>query len=192
MAQDKYNDLIKQLKAARGETKLFEEAFKKITGPGREMDNLLKDMEIQLKGLHVEAEELNSSFGDMASTLANIVGELSKSDTATKSATKSYKGLLSIAQKMQYEEEGIYAYNVKQLDNLHSQAKAHLTNLQTSIDSLANLKNLSDEQQALLKAKQDEIEFYESQILELEKLKSMKTFECSSCGTVNVIGEEVE
>lgn len=43
-----------------------------------------------------------------------------------------------------------------------------------------------------LKAKQDEIEFYESQVLELEKLKSMKTFECSSCGTVNVIGEEVE
>ena len=43
-----------------------------------------------------------------------------------------------------------------------------------------------------LKAKQDEIDFFHSQIEELEKLKSMKTFECSSCGTVNLIGEEVE
>jgi hypothetical protein len=43
-----------------------------------------------------------------------------------------------------------------------------------------------------LKVKQDEIDFYESQIQELEKLMLMKTFECSSCGTVNVIGEEVE
>ena len=43
-----------------------------------------------------------------------------------------------------------------------------------------------------LKAKQEEIDFFYDQIAQLEKLKSMKTFECSSCGTVNLIGEEVE
>jgi hypothetical protein len=122
-----------------------------------------------LRGLQDEADDLARSFGDMASTLANIVGELSKSDTATKSATKAYRGLVSIAQKMQYEEEGIYAYNVKQLDNLHSQAKAQLTNLQTSIDRLTPAEQATTEGQALLKALDDQYAIENDLIVAIEK-----------------------
>jgi len=134
-----------------------------------------------LRGLQDEAADLASSFGDMASTLANIVGELSKSDTATKSATKAYKGLVSIAQKMQYEEEGIYAYNVKQLDNLHSQAKAQKVNLERSIARLTPAEIATTEGQALLKALEDQYAIENDLIkaiekrLELEK-KVEKTF----------------
>jgi hypothetical protein len=134
-----------------------------------------------LRGLQDEAADLASSFGDMASTLANIVGELSKSDTATKSATKAYKGLVSIAQKMQYEEEGIYAYNVKQLDNLHSQAKAQKVNLERSIARLTPAEKITDEGKALLKALDDQYAIENDLIkaiekrLELEK-KVEKTF----------------
>jgi hypothetical protein len=122
-----------------------------------------------LRGLQDEAADLATSFGDMASILANIVGELSKSDTATKSATKAYKGLVSIAQKMQYEEEGIYAYNVKQLDNLHSQAKAQLTNLQTSIARLTPAEQATAEGQALLKALEDQYAIENDLIKAIEK-----------------------
>jgi hypothetical protein len=122
-----------------------------------------------LRGLQDEAADLATSFGDMASTLANIVGELSKSDTATKSATKAYKGLVSIAQKMQYEEQGIYAYNVKQLDNLHSQAKAQLINLQTSISRLTPAEQATAEGQALLKALQDQYAIENDLIKAIEK-----------------------
>lgn len=105
-----------------------------------------------LRGLEDEADGLSMTFGDISTTLANIVSELSRSDTATKSATRAYKGLLSIAQKMQYEEEGIYSYNVKQLDNLHSQAKSQLVNLKTAIDRLKAEGDTSEEAQALTEA----------------------------------------
>jgi hypothetical protein len=169
MAQDKYTDLLNQIKAAQGETKAFEEAFKKITGPGREMDKLLKSMETQLKGLHTEAQELSSSFGDMAATLANIVGEISKSDSATKSATKAYRGLLSIAQKMQYEEEGIHSYNVKQLDTLHKQAQTQLTNLKTAAERVIQEGDISKEAQAILKAYNDQLKIEQELVNAIDK-----------------------
>ena len=169
MAKDKYTDLLNQIKGLQGDTKLFEEAFKKVTGPGREMDNLLREMRIHLKGLHVEANELSSSFGDMASTLASIVGELSKSDTATKTATKSYKGLLSIAQKMQYEEEGIYAYNVKQLDTLHKQAQAQFTNLESAAKRVIKEGETGKEAEAIVKAYQENLKIEKDLIVEIGK-----------------------
>jgi hypothetical protein len=134
-----------------------------------------------LRGLQDEADDLATSFGDMATTLANIVSELSKSETAVKSGTRAYKGLLSIAQKMQYEEEGIYSYNVKQLSNLHSQAKAQLVNLKTSIGRLTPAEKLTDEGQALVKAYNTQLKIETSlsaaiyRRLELEK-KVEKTF----------------
>lgn len=134
-----------------------------------------------LRGLQDEADDLSTSFEDMATTLANIVSELSKSDTATKSATKAYKGLVSIAQKMQYEEEGIYSYNVKQLDNLHSQAKSQLVNLKTAIKRLQADKDTSEEAQALIAAYNTQLKIETSlsaaifRRLELEK-KVEKTF----------------
>ena len=134
-----------------------------------------------LRGLQEEADDLATSFGDMASTLASIVGELSKSDTATKSATKSYKGLLSIAQKMQYEEEGIYAYNVKQLDTLHKQAQAQLTNLKSAAERVIKEGETGKEAEAILKAYEDNLRIENDLIkaiekrLELEK-KVEKTF----------------
>ena len=122
-----------------------------------------------LRGLQDEADDLARSFGDMASTLANIVGELSKSDTATKSATKAYKGLVSIAQKMQYEEEGIYAYNVKQLDTLHKQAQAHKVKLETAVGNLTLAEQATTEGQALLKALEDQYAIENDLIKAIEK-----------------------
>jgi hypothetical protein len=122
-----------------------------------------------LRGLQEEADDLAASFGDMASTLASIVGELSKSDTATKSATKSYKGLVSIAQKMQYEEEGIYAYNVKQLDTLHKQAQAHKTNLESAAKRVKLEGDTSTEAQAILKAYEDNLKIENDLIKAIEK-----------------------
>ena len=143
--------------------------------------NNLQQAELIIKGLQSEVDDLNTSFGDMASTLASIVGELSKSDTATKSATKSYKGLLSIAQKMQYEEEGIYAYNVKQLDTLHKQAQAQLTNLKSAAERVLREGEVGKEAEAILKAYEDNLRIENDLIkaiekrLELEK-KVEKTF----------------
>jgi len=131
--------------------------------------NNLQQAEIILKGLQAEVDDLSTSFGDMATTLATIVGELSKSDSATKSATKAYRGLVSIAQKMQYEEEGIYAYNVKQLDNLHSQAKAQKTNLERSIARLTPAEQATAEGQALLRALEDQYAIEKDLINEIGK-----------------------
>lgn len=79
---------------------------------------------------------------------------------------------------------------------------AQIKSINEKKDALVNINNFYStcksqivsysEVKNSLKAKQDEIDFFHSQIEELEKLKSMKTFECSSCGTVNLIGEEVE
>ena len=134
-----------------------------------------------LRGLQDEVDDLSMSFRDMSTTLANIVGEISKSDSATKNATKAYKGLVSVAQKMQYEEEGIYSYNVKQLDNLHKQAKTQLTNLKTAVERLKTEEDTSEEAQALTKAYETQLRLETSlsaaisKRLELEK-KVEKTF----------------
>jgi len=73
-----------------------------------------------------------------------------------------------------------------------NEKKDSLINIQTFYATCKSQVVSFNEAKNSLKVKQDEIDFYESQIQELEKLMLMKTFECSSCGTVNVIGEEVE
>lgn len=129
----------------------------------------LEEANTVLKGLKTEVSELTGNFGDLTTTLKNIVSEISRGDTATKDATKSYKGLVSIAQKMQYEEEGIYEYNVKQLKNLHEQAKTQLTNLKEAANRLSTTKNLTKEGRAILEALNDQFSIEESLLRGIEE-----------------------
>lgn len=73
-----------------------------------------------------------------------------------------------------------------------NEKKEALVNIQNFFSTCKSQIVSYNEIKNSLKAKQEEIDFFYDQISELEKLKSMKTFECSSCGTVNLIGEEVE
>jgi hypothetical protein len=143
--------------------------------------NNLQQAEVILKGLQAEVSELGTSFGDLTDTLKNIVSEMSKSDSATKDVVKSYRGLVSVAQKLSYEEEGIYAYNVKQLSNLDKQAESKLKSIQRDAERVKLEGAISDEHIAIIKALEGEFEREKkiiSQIkerLELEK-KVEKTF----------------
>lgn len=135
MAQPTIQDLQKQIDILTA--KLGKKGIDVIS------TNNLQQAEIILKGLTAEAESLSTTFGDITTTLKNIVSEISKGDSAVKDTTKAYKGLTSVAQKLQYEEEGIYSYNVKQLKNLQDQTKSQIANLKEAMSRLSHEEKIN-------------------------------------------------
>lgn len=137
-----FDQLKQELDKAQISTAAFVAEFNKLKASGGDVNKLLQVMDATLDGVKSKGEDINSTFGDLVTTLKNITSEFSKSDSATKDVTKSYKGLVSVAQKMQYEEEGIYAYNVKQLKALKDRTSALTIDLNEAMARMTHEEKL--------------------------------------------------
>jgi len=171
---DKLNKQIADLRAQLG---------KKMETPFDAKD-LVKAQEA-LKGLEATAESVHSTFGDLTATLKNIISEISKSDSATKDATKSYRGLISNAQKLQHEEEGIYDYNVKQLKNIQDQTKSQASNLKQAMNRMTHEEKIGMFGQNYLETLEDQLK---TESILLAKIQSRLELEQKVEKTVGATG----
>lgn len=143
MAQQLNFDQLKaQIEAAGLSTTAFVTEFNRLRAAGADVNNLLRTMDATLDGIQDRGKDISSTFGDLVTTLKNITSEFSNSDSAAKDVTKSYRGLVSVAQKMQYEEEGIYAYNVKQLKALKDRTSALTIDLNEAMNRMTHEEKL--------------------------------------------------
>ena len=137
-----FDQLKAQIEDAGLSTAAFVTEFNRLRASGADVNSLLRTMNATLDGIQDKGRDIGTTFGSLVTTLKNITSEFSNSDSAAKDVTKSYKGLVSVAQKMQYEEEGIYSYNVKQLKALKDRTAALTVDLNEAMTRMTHEEKL--------------------------------------------------
>jgi hypothetical protein len=137
--------------------------------------NLLEDIDTRI-------EDQSRGFTGLLSEIKKINEELSKEDKHIRDATKSFRGLESIASKLKDDQKGYTTLNEKQLNQEKSKLKSFLDQARAAAEQLAidkgivdlahvNLAfrhDLSEEERAILTAAQGNFSIYE-RTLELLK-----------------------
>lgn len=117
-------------------------------------DNIRKNTEEQKKFNEAASEGLNS-FRDYTDILKSINEELGKQYSTSRQARNEYDSLISISQKLTNQEEGISRLKDDQLKKLSEQAKANVANIKHLADSLTYETAITDQEIALLMAKEE-------------------------------------
>jgi uncharacterized membrane protein len=130
--------------------------------------NLLEDIDTRI-------EDQSRGFTGLLSEIKKINEELSKEDKHIRDATKSFRGLESIASKLKDDQKGYTTLNEKQLNQEKSKLKSFLDQARAAAEQLAidkgivdlahvNLAfrhDLSEEERAILTAAQGNFSIYE-------------------------------
>ena len=116
------NDLLAKIEErynSLGDSNPFEKSVSSVQNIDKEFDRL----KTSLDGLDARLENINQSFGDVFSQIQAIAKEINpKAFDASKQLAKGLKGVLSEAQKLRFEEEGINRLSKKQLEKIKERA----------------------------------------------------------------------
>ena len=66
-----------------------------------------RQLEASLKGVERQIQDISSGIGDVVSIFQSTVNEISKSNTALNDTKKTFNGLISLAQQLRNDREGI-------------------------------------------------------------------------------------
>jgi len=99
-----------------------ESSFENFTGS-------LVDAERLVASLRKEWKEYTSDVAGTREGFTRIVDEIKKMSTGTNAARSSFKSLSSLAQKLQYHQEGISKLSSKEIDNLKKQVSERTADL---------------------------------------------------------------
>ena len=101
-----------------------------------------------LKEAERETAKIGTSFSDLKKEVEGIVGEMGNWGTATSKATKAFKNIADITQKLTYDEKGLSELSKKDLERLQKQIKINKEELivaAKSIQAKYRIKELSEE-----------------------------------------------
>jgi hypothetical protein len=99
-----------------------ESSFENYTGS-------LVDAERLVASLRKEWKEYTSDIAGTREGFTRIVDEIKKMSTGTNAARSAFKSLASLAQKLQYHQEGISKLSSKEIDNLKKQVDERTADL---------------------------------------------------------------
>ena len=146
-----------------------ESSFENYTGS-------LVDAERLVASLRKEWREYTSDIAGTREGFTRIVDEIKKMSTGTNAARAAFKSLASLAQKLQYHQEGISKLSSKEIDNLKKQVDKRTADLNLAeklakdqIDFLKNKGRLNTKEKTQLKEAQAEIEEIEGSHNYVEK-----------------------
>ena len=191
MADDKDKlDLIKRIKEEisrldKATAKAYQDQLKGLDAINTDLDTYKK----LLSNIKDDVADLNKGFAGILKEINSIVAELEKGNKSTKDATKAFKGLESIVQKLKYDQQGYNDLNLNQLKQeqsklkiLENQARNAAKRLaeEKGIVDLANTnlafrRDLTEEEEAILRAAKEGFTVYEdtNKLLE-ERIKLEK------------------
>ena len=131
-----------------------ESSFQNYTGS-------LVDAERLVASLRKEWREYTSDIAGTREGFTRIVDEIKKMSTGTNAARAAFKSLSSLAQKLQYHQEGISKLSSKEIDNLKKQVDKRTADLNLAeklakdqIDFLKNKGRLNTKEKTQLKEDQ--------------------------------------
>ena len=108
----------------------------------KDVDKEITHLEDTLNGVQDRVDKVNTSFGDLSSTLSSVVNEMRKGKEHVSKLNKGMKGLVSEAQDLAYEEKGINRLSEKQLEKIVLRAKKSKQLAQDSAKALLHEKGL--------------------------------------------------
>lgn len=128
-----------------------------------------------LSNIKDDVADLNKGFSGILNDIQSIVSELEKGNKSTKDATKAFKGLESIVQKLKYDQQGYNDLNLNQLKQEQSKLKILENQARNAAKRIAKEKgitdlsktnlslrrDLSNEEEAILRAAQGGFREYE-------------------------------
>jgi archaellum component FlaC len=185
MADDKDKlDLIKRIKEEisrldKATSKAYQDQLKGLDAINTDLDTYEK----LLSNIKDDVADLNKGFAGILKEINSIVAELEKGNKSTKDTTKAFRGLESIVQKLKSDQQGYVDLNLDQLKQekskleiLEDQARGAAKQLarEKGIKDLKNanlstLQNISEEEEAILRAAQEGFTVYERTNKQLEK-----------------------
>ena len=95
----------------------------------------------ELDRLRDEYNDLTSDIGYAAAGFKNIVQEITKQNIGIKEASKAFRGLSSIAEKLQSHQRGINDLSSKELKNLQKKSENEKSRLENAVSVLKNKRD---------------------------------------------------
>ena len=118
------NDAKKRIQELDAEIKrLGGEGFKNVNQVVQALGNNLQDATKQVKLMEGEVDELKNTFGNIASTLKNIVADINGSVKTSTLLTRNFNKLEDLANKIQRHREEENVLTVKELKELEKKVK---------------------------------------------------------------------
>ena len=99
------------------------EGFKNVNQVVQALGNNLQDATKQVKLMEGEVDELKNTFGNIASTLKNIVADINGSVKTSTLLTRNFNKLEDLANKIQRHREEENVLTVKELKELEKKVK---------------------------------------------------------------------
>ena len=99
-----------------------------------------------------EASDLEEGFGGVFNNVVKIVGEMKKGNSAADLATKSFKSIQDITQKLKYDQQDISKLNLDQLKSLQKKLNTNQQEIKDQAKSIIQRENLNSGTDAQIKA----------------------------------------
>ena len=99
-----------------------------------------RQLEASLKGVERQIQDISSGIGDVVSIFQSTVNEISKSNTALNDTKKTFNGLISLAQQLRNDREGIKKLNEKELNSIVEKVKIRKQELRDNKTQLEQRK----------------------------------------------------
>jgi len=112
-------------------------------------------MNLALEEAKDRASSLSEGFAGIDAQIKSIVSELKKGNDATSLATKGYKGIQGITEKLKYDQAGITELGLKQLENEKSKFQQLSNEVKEQSKKLAQEKGIVDLSKTNLKFRKD-------------------------------------
>jgi hypothetical protein len=125
----------------------------------------------RIKAWRIELGELNSNINDTYSSFVKITNELKNTNIASQNIKKAYSSLTSIAEKLQFAQQGISELSLKDINSLKERIKLEEQRIANSLNLLEQERKAALANKDLDKAKKiDELQKeYKKQQDELNK-----------------------
>ena len=146
MADDKDKlDLIKWIKEEisrldKATAKAYQDQLKGLDAINTDLDTYKK----LLSNIKDDVADLNKGFAGILKEINSIVAELEKGNKSTKDATKAFRGLESIVQKLKSDQLGYNDLNLNQLKQEQSKLKILENQARNAAKRLAEEKGIVD------------------------------------------------
>ena len=107
----------------------------------------------RIKAWRIELGELNSNINDTYSSFVNITNELKNTNIASQNIKKAYSSLTSIAEKLQFAQQGISKLSLKDISSLKERIKLEEQRIANSLNLLEQERKAALANKDLDKAK---------------------------------------
>lgn len=128
---------LKKLGASTAEVEKLRKIFSDSTISAKDLEKAIGAATTKVYQLEEASKFTNETFRDLSSILKQNLDDLQGKNSGLKDSLKFSRSLVSIAQKLQSEEEGISTLNEKELTSLVAKAKTQKSLLADALESIS-------------------------------------------------------